>query len=258
MNEDTRALIVAAFEVAAKSGRSDGMTAAVLKNRMMQLSAGGFDEKELGFESFSAFLAANTDDLEIDRSARPVLVRLRGQVPVSQKPTPEESVRIRPDLWRAVMDYSSSAVYAWNPESGLAERAEVGGDPSFVLPTLVPAELHDLRSRFEAKHRAAGTETERVRLAAWLDNDLGTSALPPRLRGIWNHVLKEAAQERLVGWFAQRGIVPPKIVQIGEVRERRKVDELRDWVRAVVDVMSDEELRALDLPAGATFRAGRR
>ncbi len=255
---DPRALIADAFRAAAQSGRSgDAMTPAVLKNRMIQLSSGVFDEKVLGYESFSDFIAAHSDVLAVDRSARPPAVRLAVAAGAGPRPIASDAVRIRPDLWQAVMDYSSDKPHVWDPASGTTKPGDVGS--TLALPATSPVELHVLRSRFDAEHRSSASEAERVRLASWLDNDLGTSALPPRLRGPWNQSLKVFVQGKLVQWFREKGIeLPRNVVQAVDRPAVRKADDFRVWVHAVVDAMTDEELRALDLPAPATFRASRR
>lgn len=70
---DARDLLVAAFESARATGKRDWntMTAAVLKNRVLQLTSRSFDEAALGFKNFTDLLDAMPDVVEVDRTARP-------------------------------------------------------------------------------------------------------------------------------------------------------------------------------------------
>jgi hypothetical protein len=255
-----RDLIKKAFEASGRPGHAaTAMTIAVLKNRMLQLSDRVFDEKVLGFESFIEFLAAHADLVEVDRSTRPATVRLMGAPePADAATAGPPSTRIRPDLWQAIMDYSSGTTYVWDAAAGVARPRGEGDSKASVLPTTTPSEIHEVRAQFEAHHRAASTEPERTRLANWAANDLSTDALPPRLRGPWNAAQKALVRSKLHDWFETRGLQEPgNVEQHVERPARRKSDELRDWVHAVVDAMTDDEFRALQLPANATLRARR-
>lgn len=258
---EPRDLIKKAFEAAGRQGHvATSMTTAVLKNRMLQLSDRTFDEGALGFDSFTEFLAGHADLVEVDSSTRPATVRLLG-TPKSEDAAVvgPHSTRIRSDLWQAIMDYSSGTTYVWDAASGVARSRRDSDAEGSVLPTSTASEIHDLRTRFQADHRVASTEPERILLASWADNDLSTGALPPRLRGPWNAAQKVLVKAKLHDWFAARGLPEPgNVEQQVERPVRRTSDDLRDWVQAVVHAMTEDELRALQLPASATLRAFRR
>ena len=94
------------------------MTTAVLKNRLLDLTGRAFDEAAYGATSFMDFVLRNKETLAVDHSTVPPLVELRNAA--SSRQPSDEAVdvkaphRIRPDLWKAALDYSSGTRYVWD------------------------------------------------------------------------------------------------------------------------------------------------
>lgn len=225
---------------------------------MLQLSNRTFNEKNLGFESFGKFLEAQRDLVTIDLSQRPPTVKLTGQAKVEVlRNTPPAPRRIRPDLWQAMIDYSSGATYVWDSDAHVARRRKLAEDTNSVLPTITRADLDALSERFFATHYDSSNEDERRTLIHWKESKLSTSALPKRLQGPWNQALKELVRGALVAWFEAKGMVqPPDLEGLTKLRSTHQ-DGLRVWIHRVIDAMSEEELSSLLLPAAATHRASR-
>lgn len=270
--DDVPALLRAAFDAARTAGKVEWrrMTTAVLKNRLLQMTARRFDEKTLGYSSMAELLAQFPDLVQLDHTTRPTTVEFVAEEPLDQTTRIESEAttnlrgRVRPDLWTALLDYSAGHDWVWDAAIGRAREAEPGDDDGRVLPTIDRDELADLRSRFagEVANGLDADDTDRVE--RWAARGLGTTALPVSLQGSWNEKLKTTVLERLAQWFDLKGLtLPGDLVSAAAARASREIDDeltrLRTLVIDCVQSMTFSELAALDLPAGAVLRArGRR
>ena len=115
------------------------MTTAVLKNRLLDLTGGTFDEAAYGADTFMDFVLSNEETLVVDRSTAPPLVELRNAAP---SPQPSDGAvhvtaayRIRPDLWKAALDYSSGTRYVWDVARRIAVPS-AGSDGELIISTV--------------------------------------------------------------------------------------------------------------------------
>lgn len=263
--EELRALILEAFSSAASEGRPDWfrMRGSVLKNRLLDLTNRSFDESTYGAERFSELVEQLSDVLVADHTAKPFIVELlepqRGRIEApSDVDVPLAGLRIRPDLWNAIVDYSNADGWAWDEATSQAipveEDADV--DPASVLPTLDRETLQTWRADFAADHRNALVDRERSQIDEWADKGLGTSALPVQLRRSWNNRMREQVHARIVDYFKSRSIdVPPDLTV--EQKAKRPGDELRSFVMRCISLMDDRELRDLQIPADVARRASK-
>ena len=190
---DSRArhLIVQAFEDARRTGRPDWrtMTIAVLKNRMLKRNR-SFQERDYGARTIAEFVRRYPDLLLLDDSSVPPRVSLRTPSADIPTTTDVEHSRIRPDLWKAVVDYQSGLTYIWDGEAARSteDLSPEEAASQRVLPTLSVAELDTWRQEFRdnvnALIRDDPTAVEQTR--RWIENRLGTRYLPASLRTLWN------------------------------------------------------------------------
>jgi hypothetical protein len=170
-------------------------------------------------------------------------------------------LRVRQDLWNAILDYSAGHDWVWDASAGSARPIEQRDDTSLVLPTLTREDLGVLRDVFtqdvQPKMQDDGRELER--LERWRSKGLGTAALPVAIQGLWNEHLKSVVVERLTQWFAQHDIsVPSDLLRVEAVAAPRPDDQellaLRALIIDCVRSMTLSELASLNLPAGAVIR----
>lgn len=115
--EDATLLIQQAFERAKVGGKPDWhrITTAVLKNRLLDLTGNTFNEAKYCADTFTAFVLRYSDIVHLDRSKFPPIVQLRDAELDTLAPgyveTASNRVRVRSDLWQAVLDYSSGTRY---------------------------------------------------------------------------------------------------------------------------------------------------
>jgi hypothetical protein len=257
--DDFPELLSAAFLAARQTGKPDWhrMTTAVLKNRLLQMSEHRFDEKSFGAESFMELLSRFPELVAIDRTTRPTVVEWRTAGEASSA-APIVSTRVRADLWKAVLDYSSGQEYEWDPSAGQAKPVE-RADQSRRLPAVDRAGLTEWRRTFISNHSARLDEHESARLTEWADNGLGTQFLPRELQGEWNSFLKDKVSDLLLTWFRNKTFVTPTVtVPISSTPTESFSADLRSLVHQCVDAMSVEELRTLQLPAHVLLRVSRR
>jgi hypothetical protein len=265
---DPRDLIRRAFFAARDSGKKADwyqMTAGVLKNRLLLLTSGAFDERDYSANSFTGFLRAFPDLVEVDAAFAPPRVVLKEFAPLrdvvaASRPAPRP--RIRPDLWRAVVDFSSGIEYVWDSRTARARpKNEASGEDLPTIPTLTPGELRDWRRSFLENDASARQYANDPEVQAWLLENLSTSALPRALRGPWNKEMSRLLEQRLRDWFAGQKLEPPgDLVGIApsETRLSSEDDDLRSIAIDVVSHMTADELRRLSFPAEAVLRALRR
>lgn len=263
--QDVPLLIGAAFDVARAKGKVDWhrMTTAVLNNRLLQMTNRRFDLASLGFSSVGELLEQFPDLVRLDHTTRPTTVEFLGDPTLTSTPRSgalSERMRVRDDLWNAILNYTAGHDWVWDAETGEAHAREVGHPDHLVMPTMSRQDLGELRAKFASVVDSTISEQERERLERWRSEELGTAALPSSLRGSWNEHLKSAVVNRLTQWFHEQGISPPddltrtahrKVPQTGEDELAR----LRALVIDCVRVMTLTELASLNLPAGVVLRA---
>ena len=277
--EDGKQLILQAFEQARAAGKPDWfrMTTAVLKNRLLSLTGNVFSEAAYGATSFTNFIARYGDIVDLDRSSFPPVVELRqvdsGPVPgpgPGPGPTPGDPgpgfgrPRVRSDLWRAALDYSSGTQYVWDENAEQARPAQPGEDGP-VIPT-VSQEVHQQwREEFinDVESELTSPEHE-YQVNNWIQHQLPTSHLPRHLIGRWNGFLRDRVLDYLMDWFDESEYEPPADMFATVAVERRThgqghgdAEQLRQLILRTVREMSAGELAQLNLPAGAVLRATR-
>jgi hypothetical protein len=267
MNDHAGQLIRAAFEAARNAGKSDWyrMTAAVLKNRLLQLTDGQFKESAYGVNTFAEFVASFPDLLAVDSSVHPPIVELLGteQIPAPLQEKPSSGNRVRPDLWRATVDYSSGLEFIWDMERGKA-RPALEGEDGRRLPTVGPDDLSEWRRAFfeENQSELLSKRYDLERTRTWLEHGYGTRFLPAWLQGPWNEFTTARVVERLSQWFQKEGLpIPNDLVQpLPEAHKggKTELEQLREFVIDCVKVMTAQELSMLQLPASAVSRSLRR
>lgn len=262
-SSEIRALLLAAFEQARQSGKSDWqeMTTAVLKNRLLSLTDFRFDLRAYGVDGVADFAALAPDTVEVDRDRPYPVVRLRGYLSGSTPEThPIRSTgsRLRSDLWQAIFDYSRDEGYVWDGvrKIALPRTTEVDG-PS--LPTLTGTEFDEWREAFVKLHETQVHGASLDQLQTWATNRLPTRLLPRALQPLWYEELKNKAVARLREWFAANGIPEPADLLgtralAASSHFSTEIEALRQVVQASVARMTADELRSLQLPASAVAR----
>ena len=251
-----RDLIERAFAQARRAGKPEWwvMAIPVLKNRLLQITGQTFKESEFGASTFREFLQNNTDILDIDNSFLPGAVTLKSAGGASQSHDtnlPQRN-RIREDLWRAILDYSSGNRYMWDTDSSSAIVAPEGNEGPF-LPTISTETMTAWKREFLA---SLSEIPEDSRIAVWQTQSLPTAALPPALRLQWNRFVKQKVQSTLREWFESQHIASPPIVHPAIPSEKRDDTELfREFLIKCIALMSKEELETLSIPSSVAFRA---
>ena len=254
-------LIIRAFEQARDAGKIDWqrMTTAVLKNRILILTGGEFRESDYGADTFAEFVARFGDAVDLDTTARPPTVRLtetaREEVSSAGADSLIDRLRIRNDLWQAMIDRSSGLTYIWDSET-LKARPGEATESNPVMPTIDADVDREWRSGFRESLVADSDEIERTR--AWAENLLPSSHLPRHLTSRWNRFLTRQVHQRLMDWFQMEGVAPPP--DFVSERPRHGADDseaLRQLALRTVRAMTEEELSQLNLPLPAVLRAMR-
>jgi hypothetical protein len=248
-------LIEQAFDQARRSGKPDWwlMAIPVLKNRILQITGRKFREADYGAKSFREFLRAAPDLIEVQEAPLPGQVTLRSagatDLPSKESKPPD----IRPDLWEAVLDFSSGTRYVWDQTEARARRANEG-EQALRLPTVTADEFDGWRRDFANQYRS-GDEPTLKQLEHWRDLRLPTLALPPACRGAWNKYLKDHVKQHLAKWFEdnQLGGVPDLPIQ-RRTSQDEELHELRNFVIRCVQQMSKAELEDLRLAPTSVLR----
>ena len=264
-----RALILRAFEEAYLSGKPDWrrMTTAVLKNRLLSSTNREFDEARYGATSFMGFVSSYPEMLRLDRSKFPPFVELQGDewefLTKKVDAGTGKPYRIRVDLWRAVLDYSSGTRYVWDYDKDEA-RTSVGIERYPVIDTISAEIQKSWRRQFldGNAHSMNLTQSEVEQSDEWVQLHLQTHRLPARLVPYWNRFFRDKVLAHLENWFSQTNLSPPQDL-VSRFDQSLTVgvsgiDELRDLVLSVVQKMTNEELSKLELPAQAVLRATRK
>jgi len=229
------------------------MAIPVLKNRMLQITGRKFREADYGARSFREFLRDASDLIEVQEAPLPGQVTLRSAA-ATELPSKESKPQdIRPDLWEAVLDFSSGTRYVWDREEARARRADEG-EQGLRLPTITAAEFDGWRRDF-ANQYGSGDEPTVKQLEHWRDLRLPTLALPPACRGPWNKHLKNQVKQHLAKWFEDNhlGEVPDLPIRRRQAQDD-ELQELRDFVVRCVQHMSKAELEDLRLAPASVLR----
>lgn len=252
-------LIVTAFKAARDSGKADWRTMklAVLKNRLLQVSKGAFKEDAHGASSFRELLSRlphliqmvddNVTLLTPDDASRPSDELDAKEIPDTAQHH-DGRMRIRSDLWIAIIDFVSGKRYSWDTERRYARESQPGEE--LILPTMTREDMGSWRKEFVAEH------TPTSALEAWSKSEGSAKALPVELRGPWNGFLKKKVAARLAEWFAANKISASVYELPRETSTKDPtVEELRKVVSACVAVMTAAELAEIRLSPTAIHRA---
>jgi hypothetical protein len=259
-------LIRQAFKRARDSGLPEWrtMTTAVLKNRLLDLTDRSFRESDWGAESLRDFVEQFDDVISVVPGVHPLEVTLVDEGVLNEPvPPPTEQVRdfgarrrVRSDLWKAVLDFTSGSRYIWDGQKA------VPCDPAHVtptepeLPTLNEEELKSWRSDFVREQSEKNASAASL-LYGWLERGEALMMLPTSLRAPWIVELKSRVIDRLHGWFDEEDIPLPAdfLVSDPPAPRRPDTDVLRERVLAAVRDMSRVELESLQLPATVLLRS---
>ena len=266
--QDAQHLIVGAYQQAHRSGKQDWcrMTAAVLKNRLLDLTGRSFDEAQYGASSFMDFVSRYPNMLQVDVSVFPPIVELRGTEAARLSSAGNDytptAYYVRSDLWQAVLDYSSGTTYVWDLDTKEA-RPIRDFDPSPTIDPVTADLQRQWRQEFldEVRHALELTHMEVSQTNEWIRLQLGTPRLPTRLIPRWNRLFRDKVRDHIRGWFSESGLEPPG--DMVSSSGRRSADsscgreDLRELVISVVRKMTREELSGLSLPIEAVLRATR-
>ncbi len=248
------------------SGKPDWnrMTTAVLKNRLLDITGREFYEGQYGALSFRDFVLQHSEALTLDESQFPPIAELRA--PYTDRLASElphgkwEIYRVRPDLWKAAVDYSSGTRYVW--DAALVEaKPATAFDNRPSIDTITLAAQRGWRSEFaaEVQESRSLTADESSQIQVWAAQQLGTSALPSQLIPRWGRVFRDKVHDHLRRWFQQSGLEPPRnltlAVKVHESRGDSYTDEVRRLAIDTVRCMTREELYKLSLPIGAILRS---
>jgi hypothetical protein len=234
----------------------------VLKNRLLDLTDRRFDERAFGAATIAAFVASMPDILRLDPSVIPSEVELLDAPDMPSRSTGPTAprTRIRSDLWQAVMDYSGGD-YVWDKSRARAVRREQA-DEGLPFPTIAETDLDDWRAAFVREAEASGnmSAAEHDSVERWRANRLSTQLLPTHLQGRWNRFMRERATERLTRWFESQVLpVPLDLLvavdgAIGLITPTMDERDVRRLIINAVQMMTEEELASIHLPAGVVAR----
>ena len=215
--EDAKALVRRAFQQARVSGKPDWyrMTAAVMKNRLLDITQREFDESQFGANSIAEFLRLCEDILLLDTTVVPPMVELRESELRNNESWNETLVqvagRVRGDFWQAVLDYSTGTHYIWDSDNN---QVLPGGTESRgpIVPSINQRILKAWRSEFfeEVRQGSSVTFEQETRIDNWVQMFLSTSSLPSHIISLWNTFFRDKVHEWLINWFNESGIDPPQ------------------------------------------------
>jgi hypothetical protein len=288
--DEFRALVRAAFEQAMSSGKPDWeqMTSAVLKNRLLNLTDREFSQARYGSASFIQLVRRVPDLIEIIddkppfhlRLIQPMSVQSRQVIEPEAVPRPKgdsplaslaegnwQRARIREDLWRAILDYSSHRRYVLDPDTGLARPEGSDGHGLSEFPTVSAEDVAEWRHEFVDSLPEPAGEPYEDELRTWLTSSGRLAELPKALRSGWAEFLKRKVGVRLLEWYAERGESPPSDFLVDSdtralppaeaIDEVVRTRQLRDLVIRAVRTMTYDELSDIRLPASIILRITR-
>ena len=255
MAEDSRKLIRKAFDRARESDRRDWfrMTVAVLKNRLLDLTDRSFKETDYGTWTFLEFVRMHEDIVDLDETMRPPIVTLKGVPFVPPADRKVERSRVRPDLWQAVLDFSSGRKYFWDRDQKLAVIATSEDPPGPQIPTITVDTFAEWKTAFAGEVEGGDPEGP---FSEWVSSRRPSSFLPTGLRHQWNGYLKTEVQRHLVAWFEGEGLEPPAnlLLQYESVEGATRNEDLRRRLVACLRSMTAEELERVQIPATVLLR----
>lgn len=253
-------LVEKAFQLAKESGKAEwwSMTVPVLKNRLLLITDRKFRETDYGVANIWEFLNNLDTVVKLDQSRTPATVVLRSanEEATRQHRSGYRSDSISPDLWRAVLDYSSGLSYVWDAERNLARPAATN-ENGLVMPTISEVELDKWRDEFI---RSQGELSPLIssELEVWKRDRLPTVKLPVQFRGPWNGFLKQKVQSLLSNWFETQSLTLPTVQPpTANLRafERDAHAELRQFIIDCVRVMSAKELEEVRVAPATALKA---
>ncbi len=247
-------LIRLAFEAAKRSGRPNWyrMDVGVLKNRMLNVTNGGFRESDYGCTAFMEFVRSHSNILELDETGWPPSVTLKGAHEEPEFASEPVRRQVRPDLWRAVMDFSGGRRYVWDDSAGIAKPAGDSTAGAPAMPTITAEQFTKWKRAFAGSVDDAEIDDL---FKDWVEKLRPAKLLAPHVRHRWNEYLTEEVVKRLRDWFQERNLaLPPDLVKTPEGTERSPDDELRRKLIACVRAMTTEELKALQIPSSVLLR----
>jgi hypothetical protein len=268
--DELRQLILSAFEEARDSGKSDweSMRSAVLKNRLLQLTNREFSETRYGGGSMVAVALRVPGLLEL-ATTQPAVLRLADPSAISAERTRSaetrlstdhprwNDVRIRQDLWRAVVTPRVESSYVWDATLGQAREATVLDAPEPFLPTIDANELEDLRQSF--REERVDDPDVKERLATWVVDP--TQRIPKRIQIEWRNYLKSIAATRIQQWFQLHDVpAPVDLIQYASAGDLPTTTDvvrtrtLKAALQRALQLMSEEELKQVLLPATVLMR----
>lgn len=261
VSDDPKQLVLAAFAVARDSGKTDWqrMQLGVLKNRLLLLTDRRFDEAQYGAINFQGFVRGLSDLLRIDTSTYPPTAELIVPEAIEADRAKHYGSRVRPDLWRAFLDFSSGSSYVWDRNRGEAREGEATEELP-AIDTILPEVLDEWRREFVDEKHGEIQETARDlgRVLEWRDHRLGTRHLPLKLRGEWNRFVREKVVALIREWFQRKDMPAPEDMLLEVPHERGKKDtaayELREFLATCIRSMTEDELSKVSIPASAIAR----
>lgn len=254
MAHDSRELIRLAFERAKETGRPNWyrMDVGVLKNRMLDLTDRGFRESDYGVPTFMEFVRGHSDVLELDEARWPPAVTLRGMHEQPESASESAPTTVRPDLWRAVMDFAGNARYVWDNDEGVARPesdCQAGGP---AMPTITVEQFTEWKRAFSD---SVDEVDQDARFKDWVENLRPAEFLAGHVRHRWNIHLKRQVENHLIAWFQERGLpVPPDLLERLHGAKRSPDEELRRRLLACVHAMSTDELKRVQIPSSVLLR----
>ena len=254
MSGDSQELIRRAFDNAKGSGRPNWyrMDVGVLKNRILDLTDRGFRESDYGVPTFMEFVRSHSDILELDETRRPPAVTLKGMHEESESASESARTQVRPDLWRAVMDFAGEVRYVWDNDEGVAKPASDCAADGPVMPTITVEQFTKWKKAFADSVDDAEQD---ARFKDWAENLRPANFLAGRVRHRWNEHLKKEVENHLSAWFQQQKLpVPPDLLETSHGANRSPGDELRRRLIACVRSMTRDELERVQIPSSALLR----
>lgn len=253
MSDDSRNLIRLAFEQAKNSGRPHWyrMDVGVLKNRILLLTNRGFRESDYGALTFLEFVRSHRDVLELDETPWPPAVTLKG---VHQdRPASEPArTRVRPDLWRAVMDFSRDTPYVWDNDECVAKLADDSAADGLVMPTITAEQFTQWKKSFADGVEDSGQD---ARFNDWVEHLRPAIFLSPHLRHRWYDHLKKEVENQLIAWFQRQNLpLPADLIEPLHGVVPAPDEELRRRLIACVRSMTIDELERVQIPSSALLR----
>lgn len=250
-------MIVQAFERA--RGADDAfkpMTVAVLKNRLIDAIGTDFHESDYGAPHVRAFVRLYPALLRQVGDQRVAMVELIDPTSAEVASDPTGAARrIRPDLWRASLDYASGHAYVWDAASKAARPASPADSDEVAFPTLHREDIARWREAF-----AASVQDGDGSVHEWAENGAGrTVGLPNHHRAAWNRYQTEQVASHIQQFFEANDIAEVSVYAPAAARVRPSTVEspLRAYLHRYIDAASDAELAGLVINPAVAVRMER-